>query len=58
MPPPSDRPKREPSADLRQSASQTHELYTALVDEGFTEAQALQLLGTMLAAAIQGREST
>lgn len=51
MPPP-DRPKREPSADLRQSAAGLHEMFTALVDEGFSKIEALQLLGAMLAASI------
>lgn len=45
-------PKREPAADIRQAAAQMHGLYTALVDEGFTEAQALSILGTMMAASI------
>ena len=42
------RPKREPSAEIRQAATTMHELFTALIDEGFTETQALTILGSML----------
>jgi hypothetical protein len=41
---------REPSADLRRMASLLHQTYIALVAEGFTEAQALQVIAAMLAA--------
>jgi hypothetical protein len=44
------RPKREPSADLRQAAAGMAELFTALSDEGFTEAQALTILGQVIAS--------
>lgn len=43
-------PPREPSADLRQLASVLHQTFTALVAEGFTEAQALVIVGQILAA--------
>jgi len=50
--PPITKPKREPDANQRVAAAQTHSLFTALVDEGFSETQALQLLGVMLASAV------
>jgi hypothetical protein len=42
--------KREPSADIRQAAATIHQIYTGLVDEGFTERQALIIVGQILAA--------
>jgi hypothetical protein len=42
-------PKREPSADIRQAAIGLHEIFTALIDAGFTEAQALTIVGQLLA---------
>lgn len=48
-------PPREPSADLRQAASALHQLFTALMNEGFTEPQALAILGHSLAAASDGK---
>lgn len=48
-------PSREPSADMRNSAKTQFELFNALCLEGFTEAQALQLLGAMLAAVVTQR---
>ena len=47
-----DKPKMEPAADLRQSANMMRQVYIALVDEGFSEQQALVILGQMLSAAI------
>lgn len=49
-------PKREPSADIRQAAVMMHSVFTALIDEGFTESQALTILGTMLAASISNNK--
>jgi hypothetical protein len=43
-------PPREPSADLRQLASMLFQTYTALTNEGFTEQQALVVIGQILAA--------
>jgi hypothetical protein len=43
-----DRPKVEPSAEIRGAAASLFELYVALVDSGFSETQALTLLQTML----------
>ncbi len=40
----------EPSADLRQFASVMWQMYTALTLEGFTEAQALVVIGRVLAS--------
>ena len=41
---------REPRADLRAAAIHLHELFVALTNEGFTEGQALTILGQVLAA--------
>lgn len=40
----------EPSASLRQGAAQLRQLYIALANEGFTETQALTLIGKILLA--------
>lgn len=40
----------EPAANLRVLASMLRQTYIALVAEGFTEAQALQIIGHILAA--------
>lgn len=45
------RPKREPRADIRQAAAAMHEVYVALVDEGFTTHEALVIVGQMAATA-------
>lgn len=50
----SDRPKTEPNAELRQLASVMWQTYVALIDEGFTEQQALTIIGQMLAAGANG----
>jgi len=52
-----DRVPVEPSAAVRQSAKAIHEVFIALANEGFTEAQALHIIGVMLAAQIQGGDS-
>jgi glutathionylspermidine synthase len=41
---------REPSAELRKAASQLHQMFIALLQEGFTEAQALQVVAAILQA--------
>lgn len=41
------RGRREPGAEIRAAAQKCHELFTALIDEGFTEPQALLLIGSM-----------
>jgi hypothetical protein len=39
----------EPSAEHRQAAAQLRQMFVALVNEGFTEHQALVIIGQMLA---------
>lgn len=46
---------REPSADLRMLAATLRQAYLALVAEGFTQAQALTVVGQILAAAATER---
>lgn len=41
----------EPSADVRQSAKAIREMYVAFCDEGFSETQALYIIGSMLGGA-------
>ncbi len=41
----------EPSADVRQIANTWRQVYVALAEQGFTEYQALTLIGHMIAAA-------
>lgn len=40
----------EPSADIRQAASAVRQIFVALTNEGFTEQQALHIVGVMLVA--------
>lgn len=40
----------EPSADLRQAASAMWQMFVALTREGFTEQQALIIIGQMLSS--------
>ena len=42
-------PNREPSAESRTAARQLREYYVALVREGFTETEALRIIGMILA---------
>jgi hypothetical protein len=44
---------REPSAQMRTAAGQLHELFVALIEQGFTQDQALKILGSMLASSGQ-----
>lgn len=44
----------EPPASTREMARNLREIYVALVHEGFTENQALQILAHMTQAAIMG----
>jgi hypothetical protein len=44
-------PQREPSADIRVAARAMREIFTSLLNEGFTEDQALKIIGIMLAQA-------
>lgn len=41
---------REPSANSRQSARALRDYFLALIAEGFTEDQALRLIGAIMAA--------
>lgn len=43
------RARREPRAEIRQAAAGMHEVFVALIDEGFTEKQALEIVARMAA---------
>jgi hypothetical protein len=45
-------PTTEPSSEMRNAAKMHRQYFVALVQEGFTESQALQILGYMLSAAV------
>lgn len=45
----------EPAAGLRQLASVLHQTFVALVAEGFTEPQALKVIGHILSSANGGQ---
>jgi hypothetical protein len=47
----------EPSADARTLAKTCHQIFVALTLEGFTEHQALMILGQMIAATANGESS-
>lgn len=42
----------EPSGDMRQMAAGLMQMYQALIQAGFTEVQAMQIIGTAIAASI------
>lgn len=44
----------DPISDLASQAAQTHELYAAYVNAGFTEPQAMQLVCTILSTSLTG----
>lgn len=44
----------EPASDIRQAASVWRQIYIALTNEGFTPAEALHLVGTVIAASLNG----
>ena len=48
--------KVEPNYDLRQMATQAFEMYTAWIDAGFTETQALQLVAIVMTAGMKDSE--
>lgn len=56
MTPPID-PNREPAAEIRTAARSMREMFVALVREGFTEAQALQIIGEVLKGVIGGKNN-
>jgi hypothetical protein len=47
-------PSREPSADLRVMARAFRDMYLALVAEGFTTSEAIQIIGVMIAQGHRG----
>jgi len=47
----------EPSADMRSAAHTVREWFVALREQGFTEAQALTICGTMMGQAVAGNQS-
>lgn len=47
-------PRREPRADLRVAARQVREMYLALCAEGFSEQQALVIVGQIIMGATPG----
>lgn len=49
--------KHEPTADLREMAGMLYGMYVALVDQGFTEQQALIITVQILAAGMGGQSS-
>jgi len=48
----------EPNADARTFARTMRQLFVALMLEGFTEAQALQIIGMGIAASVSGQGGT
>lgn len=46
----------DPITELAQAAMQLHELFTAYVEAGFTEQQALYLVGKIMTAGVQPPE--
>lgn len=48
----------EPNADARTFARTMRQLFVALMLEGFTEAQALQIIGMGIAASVAGQGGT
>jgi hypothetical protein len=49
-------PPTEPSADLRQFANLLWQMFTALCTEGFTEKQALRIVGETISANFKPQE--
>ena len=45
----------EPSANIREFSHTMREFFLGLIQEGFTEPQALVIIGQLLAANMQGR---
>ena len=46
----------EPSADIRVMAKGLRQVYIALTAEGFTQPEALQIIGLILAASVNGAQ--
>ena len=49
-------PHREPRAEMRTAAAGIRDMFLALIEQGFREDQALQLVGNLIASQ-QGRQS-
>ena len=47
---------KEPAAEFRQFASVSYQMFLALIEEGFTEQQALVVIGQVIAAALGGEK--
>jgi hypothetical protein len=45
--------KTEPNAEMRALATMMWQMYTAMIDEGFTEVQALQILSNLLVGSMR-----
>jgi hypothetical protein len=54
MPQPNDRPfpNEEPRADVRKFARGMREIYVAMQQEGFTEGEAMQIVGITIAVGV------
>ena len=48
--------KTEPNAEIRQMASTVWQMFVALKDEGFTEQQALVIVGELIAGVHRKKE--
>lgn len=46
----------EPTADMRQLAKMMRDMYQALLAEGFSDRQALSVLGEVVTASIRGQQ--
>lgn len=57
MPTPSDRAPIEARAELRQFAHLCREMYVALLQEGFTAPEAMNIIGVTIAANMGGGRS-
>ncbi len=51
-------PQEEPSAAAREASSGLRQLFVAMVQQGFTEAQALHIIGVAVASAVQKGDGT
>lgn len=46
----------EPTADMRQLAKKLRDIYQALIIEGFSDRQALAIIGEVIAAGAKGHQ--
>lgn len=49
--------KTEPNADMRAMAALMWQMYTAMIDEGFTEDQAMTIISDMLCESLRNNNS-